>query len=88
MFGSGRGVIKGILQGSGCEITEIRGEMNPGFRWRTPGNPLPRIFVHWQVPSARAWDSTALPPMVMPTGSARMDEHGNFIDPHKIWRWH
>ena len=31
MFGSGRGVIKGILQGSGCEISEIRGEMNPGF---------------------------------------------------------
>jgi phosphomannomutase len=31
MYGSGRGVIKGILQGTGCEVTEIRGEMNPGF---------------------------------------------------------
>ena len=31
MHGSGRGVIKGILQGTGCEVTEIRGEMNPGF---------------------------------------------------------
>jgi phosphomannomutase len=31
MYGSGRGVIKGILQGTGCEASEIRGEMNPGF---------------------------------------------------------
>ena len=31
MYGSGRGVIKGILQGTGCEVQEIRGEMNPGF---------------------------------------------------------
>ena len=31
MFGSGRGVIKGILQGTGCEVQEIRGELNPGF---------------------------------------------------------
>mgnify|MGYP001011295194 CR=1 FL=1 len=31
MYGSGRGVIKGILEGTGCEVYEIRGEMNPGF---------------------------------------------------------
>src|SRR3990170_4511820 len=31
MYGSGRGVIKSILQGTGCEVFEIRGEMNPGF---------------------------------------------------------
>jgi phosphomannomutase len=31
MYGSGRGVIKGILQGTGCEVQEIRAEMNPGF---------------------------------------------------------
>ena len=31
MYGSGRGVIRGFLQGTGCEIAEIRGEMNPGF---------------------------------------------------------
>ena len=31
MYGSGRGVIKSILQGTGCEVQEIRGEMNPGF---------------------------------------------------------
>ena len=30
MFGSGRGVIKGVLQGTGCEVHEIRGELNPG----------------------------------------------------------
>ena len=31
MYGAGRGVIRGILQGTGCEVHEIRGEMNPGF---------------------------------------------------------
>ena len=31
MYGSGRGVIKSFLQGTGCEIAEIRGELNPGF---------------------------------------------------------
>ena len=31
MYGSGRGVIKSFLQGTGCEIAEIRGEINPGF---------------------------------------------------------
>ncbi len=31
MYGSGRGVIRSLLQGSGCEVSEIRGEMNPGF---------------------------------------------------------
>jgi phosphomannomutase len=31
MYGSGRGVLKGILQGTGCEVQEIRAEMNPGF---------------------------------------------------------
>ena len=31
MHGSGREVIKGILKGTGCEVHEIRGEMNPGF---------------------------------------------------------
>jgi len=31
MYGAGRGVIKGILKGTGCEVKEIREEMNPGF---------------------------------------------------------
>ena len=31
MYGSGRGVIKSFLQGTGCEVAEIRSEMNPGF---------------------------------------------------------
>jgi hypothetical protein len=31
MYGSGRGQIKTILQGTGCEVFEVRGEMNPGF---------------------------------------------------------
>ena len=33
MYGSGRGVIKGFLQGTGCEISEIRGRIESRV-WR------------------------------------------------------
>ena len=42
MYGSGRGVIKGLLQGTGCEIHEIRGELNPGF-----GGVHPEPIAHY-----------------------------------------
>ena len=31
MYGAGRGYLRSILTAAGCEILEIRGEMNPGF---------------------------------------------------------
>jgi len=47
MYGSGRGVIKGILQGTGCEVTEIRGETNPGFGGVHP-EPIAKYLGHWR----------------------------------------
>ncbi|KAF0111152.1 MAG: phosphotransferase [Chloroflexi bacterium] len=83
MFGSGRGVIKGILQGSGCEITEIRGEMNPGF-----GGVHPEPIARYLTPLAGAIGAGMGFFGIATDGDAdrigAMDERGNFVDPHKI----
>ncbi len=83
MYGAGRGIIKGILQGTGCEVTEIRGEMNPGF-----GGVHPEPIAKFLSPLAGAI-GTHLGNFGLATdGDAdrigAMDERGNFVDPHKI----
>lgn len=83
MYGAGRGVIKGILQGTGCEVTEIRGELNPGF-----GGVHPEPIARFLGPLAGAI-GTHLGNFGLATdGDAdrigAMDERGNFVDPHKI----
>lgn len=83
MYGSGRGVIKGILQGTGCEVQEIRGEMNPGFGGVHP-EPIGRYLG-----ALAGAISTGMGDLGLATdGDAdrigAMDERGNFVDPHKI----
>ena len=83
MFGSGRGAIKGILQGTGCEVHEIRGEMNPGF-----GGAHPEPIAKYLGPLAGAISTGKGGLGLALDGDAdrigAMDERGNFIDPHKI----
>jgi phosphomannomutase len=83
MYGSGRGVIRGILQGSGCEINEIRGEMNPGF-----GGVHPEPIAKYLTPLAGAIGTGLGNFGIATDGDAdrigAMDERGNFVDPHKI----
>lgn len=83
MYGSGRGAIKGILQGTGCEVQEIRGEMNPGF-----GGVHPEPIAQYLGALASAI-STGMGDLGLATdGDAdrigAMDGRGNFVDPHKI----
>jgi alpha-D-glucose phosphate-specific phosphoglucomutase len=83
MHGSGRGVIKSFLQGTGCEITEIRGEMNPGFGGIHP-EPIAK-----NLGALAGAIGTGLGNFGLTTdGDAdrigAMDEHGAFVDPHKI----
>jgi len=83
MHGSGRGVIKGILQGTGVEVTEIRGEMNPGFGGTHP-EPIAR-----NLEALAGAISTGIGDLGLATdGDAdrigAMDGRGNFVDPHKI----
>ena len=83
MYGSGRGVIKAFLHGTGCEISEIRGEMNPGF-----GGMHPEPIARYLGPLAGAV-STGMGDFGLATdGDAdrigAMDGRGAFVDPHKI----
>ncbi|MCJ7625957.1 MAG: phosphoglucomutase/phosphomannomutase family protein [Anaerolineaceae bacterium] len=83
MFGSGRGVLKGILQGTGCEVHEIRGELNPGF-----GGVHPEPIARYLGALAGAISMGAGNFGLATDGDAdrigAMDERGNFVDPHKI----
>ncbi len=83
MYGAGRGVIKGILKGTGCEVSEIRSEMNPGFGGVHP-EPIER-----HLGALAGAISTHMGDFGLATdGDAdrigAMDERGNFVDPHKI----
>src|SRR5512139_2451032 len=84
MYGSGRGVIKSFLQGTGCEIAEIRGEMNPGF-----GGVHPEPISKYLGALASAVSSGMGNFGVVTDGDAdrigAMDERGTFVDPHKIF---
>lgn len=83
MYGSGRGQIKGLLQGTGCEVFEIRGEMNPGFGGIHP-EPISRYLGalagaiaagHGQLGVALDGDADRI---------GAMDGRGQFVDPHRI----
>ena len=83
MYGSGRGAIKGILQGTGCEVQEIRGEMNPGFGGVHP-EPIERFLG-----KLAGAISTGMGDLGLATDGdgdriGAMDERCNFVDPHKI----
>jgi len=83
MYGSGRGVVKAFLQGTGCEIAEIRSDMNPGF-----GGVHPEPIAKNLGALASAISSGIGNFGIVTDGDAdrigAMDERGNFVDPHKI----
>jgi phosphomannomutase len=83
MYGSGRGQLKGILQGTGCEVFEVRGEMNPGFGGIHP-EPIARYLGalagaiaagHGQLGIAIDGDADRI---------GAMDGRGQYVDPHRI----
>jgi phosphomannomutase len=83
MFGAGRGVIRGILQGTGCEVHEIRGEMNPGFGGVHP-EPIMRYLGALAGSIGTGMGSFGLATDGDADRIGAMDERGNFVDPHKI----
>ncbi len=83
MYGAGRGVIKGLLEGTGCEVHEIRNEMNPGF-----GGVHPEPIGHYLQPLSGAICMGKGTLGLATDGDAdrigAMDDRGVFVDPHKI----
>jgi phosphomannomutase len=83
MFGSGRGLIARLLREAGCDVIEIRGEMNPGFGGVHPEPIMP--YLQDLVDAVKAHPGYF---GVATDGDAdrvgAMDEDGVFVDPHKI----
>jgi phosphomannomutase len=84
MYGSGRGYLKGLLGGAGCQVHEIRGEMNPGFGGIHPepiGKYLGALVAAIQEGQGEigvATDGDA-------DRIAAVDGTGRFVDPHRIF---
>ena len=83
MYGSGRGTIKGILQGTSCEVTEIRGDMNPGFGGCHP-EPIGKHLGPLMGAIASGLGTVGLATDGDADRIGAIDECGNFVDPHKI----
>jgi len=83
MHGSGRGVIEGILKGTGCEVQEIRGEMNPGFGGAHP-EPIERHLGPLAGAISTGMGTVGLALDGDGDRIGAMDERGNFVDPHQI----
>jgi phosphomannomutase len=84
MYGAGRGYLRSILTAAGCEVLEIRGEMNPGFGGIHP-EPVEKYLSalmaavrdhHSDIGLANDGDADRI---------GAVDDAGNFIDPHFIF---
>lgn len=83
MYGAGRGIIRSILQGTGCEVQEVRGEMNPGFGGVHP-EPIARYLGALAGAISMGMGNFGLATDGDADRTGAMDERGNFVDPHKI----
>jgi len=83
MYGAGRGVIRGILEGTGCEIHEIRNELNPGFGGVHP-EPIGKYLNALSGAICLGKGSIGLATDGDADRIGAMDECGVFVDPHRI----
>lgn len=83
MFGSGRGAIRGFLNGTGCEVFEIRNKMNPGFDGIHP-EPIGKNLDALASAIGTGMGSFGLATDGDADRIGAMDERGNFVDPHRI----
>lgn len=84
MYGAGRGHIKQWLDGTGWRVTEIRGELNPGFGGIHPEPIMPHLeALRGAVIEGRYALGLATDGDADRTGA--IDERGRFIDPHCIF---
>jgi alpha-D-glucose phosphate-specific phosphoglucomutase len=84
MYGAGRGYLRSILTAAGCEVLEIRGELNPGFGGIHP-EPIEKYLSalvaavrdhHSDVGLANDGDADRI---------GAVDGEGAFVDPHMIF---
>lgn len=84
MYGSGRGAFRDMLSRTRCHLTEIRGEMNPGF-----GGIHPEPLKHYLQALSAAIQAQHADVGLATDGDAdrigAMDARGEFVDPHHIF---
>jgi alpha-D-glucose phosphate-specific phosphoglucomutase len=84
MYGTGRGVLADIFRSIGVDFVEIRAEVDPLFGGINPEPIEPHIFaiekavVEHNCQAGLITDGDA-------DRIGAVDEHGNFVDPHKIF---
>ena len=84
MHGAGRDYIKDFLNGTGWEVTQIRGDMNPGFGGIHPEPILPHLNALVDaVKESNGAFGLATDGDADRTGA--VDEDGNFVSPHVIF---
>jgi phosphomannomutase len=84
MYGAGRKLLGGVFTRIGVDFVQIRGEVNPLFPGINPEPILPHIQALGDAVVANGCDAG-----LCTDGDAdrigATDEHGNFVDPHKIF---
>jgi len=84
MYGAGRRLLAGVFTRIGVDFVQIRGEVNPLFPGINPEPILPHIQALGDAVVANGCDAG-----LCTDGDAdrigATDEHGNFVDPHKIF---
>lgn len=83
MYGSGRGVIAGILQGTGTEVHEVRHRMNPGFGGVHP-EPIAKYLDALAAAISNGEGNLGLATDGDADRIGAMDGRGRFVDPHRI----
>jgi alpha-D-glucose phosphate-specific phosphoglucomutase len=84
MFGAGRSYIKSLLGGLGCQVYEIRGEMNPGFGGIHP-EPLEKYLAALAAAIQSQQGNIGLATDGDADRIGAMDGRGRFVDPHRIF---
>ena len=84
MYGSGRGSLSMILSRTRTRVTEIRGEMNPGFGGIHP-EPILKYLTELNAAIQREHADVGLATDGDADRIGAIDAQGNFVDPHQIF---
>lgn len=84
MYGSGRGSLSMLLSRTRTSVTEIRGDMNPGFGGIHP-EPIMRYLTELNAAIQRDHADVGLATDGDADRIGAVDSQGNFVDPHHIF---
>jgi alpha-D-glucose phosphate-specific phosphoglucomutase len=84
MYGAGRGYIAAFLREAGCEVTQLHGEMNPGFGGIHP-EPIARNLGDLMTTMRSGRFDLGLATDGDADRIGAVDAQGEFVDPHRIF---